>query len=620
MIVFRRSAAVAVLTSLTMASCGGGGGGSSTPHVNPTPTPTPGQFNQADYTCPTSDTSSAVARTSSSAASGARSGIDAVRRGLARPSKTSQASPNLIAVTYNRAIASSSASAIATRESAAGGTLTRMLDFPRTGVTIHVLSVAPGKATSTMAALRTQTGVKSVGLTGYRRHALTVSAPYWTNDPYFAGFNSAQILTADSLDTGDPATYHVEPYAEDPYVSANQPGVPGQWDMHATKLEWAFAYSQASNGSGITNAAATGSASVKIAMIDTGQDTTHPELSGGKIVRQACFISNPDGSQSTSLFTTDPDGHGTNTAGIAGENTGNGHGFAGAGGNISLMGYRVFPTPDDNCTPGNPAGDSDDQCSATTPDIASAISDAVTNGANVISMSFGGGGCNAGVDPDPVEGAAITEALNHDVVVVAAAGNDGIGTAPEAPACDAGVIAVGASALADGNADGTHAQNALGTPTAPVEYVASYSNVGGLQMPGSASAWGIVAPGGDAASDMDNDNLHWIENIWTSTPFMATANDPSFEGECTDDYPYSTAITPPVDCRTLIEGTSMAAPHVAGAAALILSVNAGAYQSSSAMKALLCTTADNISDANQGCGRLNIYRAMAYALNDPNKP
>jgi hypothetical protein len=104
-IAFRRSAAVAVLTSLTLASCGGGGG-SSTPHVNPTPTPPPGQFNQADYTCPTSDTSSAVARSSASAASGARSGIDAVRRGLARPSKTSQASPNLIAVSYSRTIAS----------------------------------------------------------------------------------------------------------------------------------------------------------------------------------------------------------------------------------------------------------------------------------------------------------------------------------------------------------------------------------------------------------------------------------------------------------------------------------------------------------------------------------
>jgi subtilisin family serine protease len=605
-IAFRRSAAVAVLTSLTLASCGGGGG-SSTPHVNPTPTPPPGQFNQADYTCPTSDTSSAVARSSASTARGARSGIDAVRRGLARPSKTSQASPNLIAVSYSRTIASSSAAAIASRESAVGGTLTRTLDFPHTGVTIHVLAVAPGKATSTMAALRTQTGVKSVGLTGYR-HALT-SQQYFQSDPYFNGFNLTQIQSTG--DTTDPATFHVGPY-EELY------GVPGQWDMHAMKLEWAFGYSQ--NGNTIpATPAALGVSSVKIAMIDTGQDTTHPELLG-KVVRQECFISNPNGTQSTSAFTTDPDGHGTNTAGIAGENTNNGLGFAGAGGNISLMGYRVFPTPDDNCTPGNPAGDTDDQCSATTPDIASALEDAVNNGANVISMSFGGGYCSGGVDPDSVEGAAISEAVAAHVVVVASAGNDGNGTPPEAPACDTGVIAVGASALDDGMPNGSGA-GGPGTPSAPREYVASYSNSGSpAKLPLGANAWGIVAPGGDASSGNDMDDLHWIENIWTSAPFEATPGDPSFEGECTDDYPNSGGTTPPLDCRTLIEGTSMAAPHVAGAAALILSVNAGAYQSSSAMKTLLCTTADDISDANEGCGRLNIYRAMAYALNDPNKP
>ena len=618
MIAFRRSAAVAVLTSLTLASCGGGGGGSSTPRVNPTAPPS--GFNEADYTCPSSDTAAVVRTSAGASRTGAsRTGGDAVRRGLARPSKTAGLSPNLIAVSYDRTTASRSASAIESRESAAGGYLTSTLDFPHTGVTVHVLSVAPGKAASTMATLRTQPGVKSVGLTGYRRRALTVSNPYWTNDSYFQGFTTAQILAADPLDTSDPQTYRAEPYAEDPYVSVNQPGVPGQWDMHATKLEWAFAYSQPGNGSGLQNAAALGSASVKIAMIDTGQDTTHPELNG-KIVHQACFISNPANPsvQTTSSFTTDPDGHGTDTAGIAAANTNNAFGFTGAGGNVSLFGYRVFPTPDDNCTPGNPAGDADDQCSAQTPDIAAAIEDAVSNGANVISMSFGGGSCSGGVDPDPLEGAAITEALNANVVVVASAGNDGNASEPEAPACDAGVIAVGASAFGDGTPDGTHTSGGFGTFASPIEYVALYSNVGGAAAPRVASAWGIVAPGGDASSGSDNDDPHWIENIWTSTPFMASANDPSFEGECTQDYPNSTLTTGTVDCRTLIEGTSMAAPHVAGAAALILSVNP-AYKGT-AMKTLLCTTADDIHDANEGCGRLNIYRAMAVAVGDPSPP
>jgi subtilisin family serine protease len=60
----------------------------------------------------------------------------------------------------------------------------------------------------------------------------------------------------------------------------------------------------------------------------------------------------------------------------------------------------------------------------------------------------------------------------------------------------------------------------------------------------------------------------------------------------------------------------MATPHVAGAAALVLSVSSS-YSTPAKMFQLLCTTADNISDPNQGCGRLNVYRAVGTALGDP---
>jgi subtilisin family serine protease len=514
---------------------------------------------------------------------------------------TAAASVALVAVTYDERTATAQRSVLAARESALGTTLQRSYNFVHAGLVTHVLAVPALRVSSVEGALRAQAGVRSVGLTGGRRYPLSVSQPYFPNDPYFAGFSSTVAPAAGA--TAPPATYEIGPLEE-------SAGVPGQWDMHATRLEYAFAYSQAGNGSGVSNPAALGSSAVKLAVVDTGQDTTHPELHS-KIVYQRCFITNPSGVQSVSAFTTDEDGHGTDVAGIAGADTNNALGFTGAGGNVVLYGYRVFPTPDDSCT--NPDS-SDDQCGTDTQDLASAINDAVTSNVNVISLSLGGSPCVDGADSDPVEGNAIADAVAANIVVVAAAGNSS-GPPTEAPACDPGVIAVGATGLADGTTNGSGTTG--GSPTAPFEYVASYTDYGS---PGAAvnssSAWGIVAPGGDPTTDSDSDDLHWIENLWTSTPFMANSGDTSFAGTCTGDYPAQTGT---VDCRVLIAGTSMATPHVAGAAALIISVNP-TYQSPTLMKQLLCATADDINDPNEGCGRLDVYRAMATALHDPNIP
>ena len=518
----------------------------------------------------------------------------------------------LLAVTYKTsALAGSLATAAATREQIAGGTMVHQLTFDRIGTTIHVLSVPVARMTTIAATLRTQAGVESVAPTGFRRSPSSAT-PDWTNDPYFNGFTALQNTQA-----SNPAasTYRIEPNVE----ASN---VPGQWDMHAIKLENAFGYSTASdNTAGDSNSGALGSASVKIAIIDTGEDPNHPELTS-KIAYQKCYITNATGTaQSTSNFETDPDGHGTDVSGIAAADTNNSFGFTGTGGNVEIYAYRVFPEPDDSCTND---GSTDPRCSSDTTDIADAIDDAVTHGVNIISMSLGGGSCTNGVDSEPTEGAAVAEAIAHNVIVVAAAGNSG-GLGVSAPGCDTGVIAVGATSLADGVANGSG--NALGSSATPVEYVASYSQYGSTNTVRSASSWGIVAPGGDPSAQEASingtpDDLHWIENIWTTTPYQSSGTDESFVGECTDDYPNGTGYTSPVDCRTLIAGTSMATPHVAGAAALILSATGSTYQSPTAMKQLLCQTADDLTSSSsiQGCGRLNIYTAMATALGDPAPP
>ena len=587
--------ALLALASL-LASCGGGGGSfSGGGNVNPTsnPTSTPGSggtsLNEAAFQCPSSDTSLAHS------GSGSIGVTEAVRRAVSRSS--AGLSSSLLAVSY--ASDATTSNVLDAKIAALGAKSVRDTAFTNIGRAARVVRVVPGTLSSVQSALHAIPGVSDVSPVR-RLSAAVVNGPYMTNDPYFEGYASL-----------NPA----------PLYQTSASG--GQWDMHIVQLEHAFAYSQSNNGSGVTNANALGSTSVKLAIVDTGEDVTHPDLAGATIARSRCFLTDDSGNSTTGTYVTDGFGHGTDVTGIASAVTNNSYGFSGDAGNVSLMLYRVFPTPDDNCA--NP-GSSDDQCGAADVDIASAINDAVANGANVINLSLGQSGtsgqCVNGRDPSTVEGNAIANAIAANVVVVASAGNDGLTSGgPIAPACDTGVIAAGASAYNDGNPNGSNYTGANH------EYVASYTDVSSSNNTlDSASSWGIMAPGGDpgdastctagAANPVcDTDDLHWIENIWTTTPYQSSSSDQDFVGTCGASTEFGEA----GDCRTLIAGTSMASPHVAGAAALILSVNS-AYQSPAKMKQLLCETADDIKDPHQGCGRLNVYNAMAIAVGDPVPP
>lgn len=611
--------AVAVLLAVAVPACGGGGGGSTAPApvVTPTASPTPTHItvspspssaatpvaSAGQFACP----SSSVGTTSAGRSAG--SGTESRRRfSQAAAVRTNAPVSGRLVVTYNRATAYGVRSRISADEVSRGAGLVRELDFPALGTFVHVVSVDPSKIASVAAQLKTETGVKSVEPSGQRRRAAAVTKPYFPNDPYFAGFPNPSPTTAGG--TAPPAT-NVGPF----YESAS---VPGQWDMHVMKLEYALGYSQPNNGSSVTNTNLLGS-SAKLAIIDTGEDTQHPDLAN-KIVYQKCFVTNLAGTaQVTSNFTTDPQGHGTNVTGIAAAVPNNGFGFTGAGYGVQIFGYRVFPTPDDSCATDTAQSAA---CLADPVDIASAINDAVAQHVNVISLSLGGGSCSGtanGGDDDPTEGAAIENAIANNVIVVASSGNSGTsGAGVSTPACDTGVIAAGASALDDGQPNGTGSTFG-GTAALPVEYVPSYSQYGSpAAAPKSASAWGIVAPGGDGSGANDSDDLHWIENIWTTQPFDSLFSATQTSTPCSSDYQSTTGTT---DCRVLIDGTSMSAPHVAGAAALIIAASGSAYQSPAAMKQLLCTTADDIgSSQHEGCGRVNVYRAMAVALGDPTSP
>lgn len=564
-------------TTLLLTACGGGGGyggGNGGGGYNPQPIITsPPSSTQSAFICPSTG---ANPQSLTVAASSQRR--NPVGRDRARTSPTV---PGLFEVVYASSAAATLQPMLQARATSLGGSAVRSVTDARLQHTISIVHVNPANA-SAEATLRALPGVTEV-VPVRRVFTAATTERNFNNEPFFAGFTGAT-----------PPLYQT-------------PSTDGQWDMHAIGLDYAFAYALPNNGSSITNPSAVGASSVKLAVIDTGADLTLPELGGGKVVHTGCFITDTNGNQSSGQYVTDEVGHGTDVAGIAAVSS-NGYGFTGAGGDISLMIYRVFPTPDDNCV--SPTS-TDPQCGTTTLDIASAINDAVSNGANVINLSIGSSNTpctTGGVDPDPTEGAAISNAIANNVIVVAASGNEGA-TNVDPPGCDAGVIAVGASALDDGQPNGS--SHTGGTGANPIEYVANYSNDSSTN-----AKWGLVAPGGDASGASDADNLHWIENIWTSTPFDSNfaAFNSSPNGGCTPDVFGESG-----NCYTLIDGTSMSTPHVAGAAALLLSVNP-TLQNPATMFQLLCSTADNISDPAQGCGELDVNRAMAQTLNDPNPP
>lgn len=439
----------------------------------------------------------------------------------------------------------------------AGAAVVETFESSRSGRTVRVLRVRAGRESEAMDALRAGEGVLSVSRSPVR-YALSTTALF-TNDPYYNGFPPANT----------PPLYE-------------SPKIPGQWDMHEICAANAWGYSQ-NNTTGSNYAGAAGG-TVPIAIVDTGADLTHPELKGRVTYAESVI----NGAVTTGIGTMhDYDGHGTDVTGIAAATGNNSLGFAGVAYTVPLMIFRVFPDPPSG---GCPPQSTDPKCSANPSDIGRAITDAVSRGARVINLSLGSSGA------DPAEENAVAAAIAKGVVVVAASGNGGTDTL-DYPAHDPGVIPVGASALDDSTSTIT-------------DKVASYSNYDSTNPTG----WGLVAPGGDPCPDStsstcaDKDNLHWIENVYTHN-----AADGSSADACTPDFGSSG----PVDCRILIAGTSMSSPHVAGAVALLLSVDSSLSPVS--VFQALCSTATPVTTGigEQGCGRLNVYAAMANVLGDP---
>ncbi|MDH6126685.1 S8 family serine peptidase [Kitasatospora sp. GP82] len=153
---------------------------------------------------------------------------------------------------------------------------------------------------------------------------------------------------------------------------------------------------------------------VIVAVIDSGVDASHPDLTG-----QVLDGYDPSG-KGLNAHPTDP--HGTSMASAI---VGHGHGAGNAEGALGLApGAKVLPIYKADAS--DRSADAED------------IKWAVDHNAKIINMSIGG------TMPDAQMADAVAYAAKHDVLIVAATGNNGV-TPVDYPARYPGVLAVGAS-------------------------------------------------------------------------------------------------------------------------------------------------------------------------------
>jgi len=294
---------------------------------------------------------------------------------------------------------------------------------------------------------------------------------------------------------------------------------------------------------------------VTIAIIDTGVDYTHPDLGGCfgpdcKVVGGWDFV-NQDSDP------TDDMGHGTHVAATAAGKDLNGI-YNGVAPDAKIVSYKVC----------------DDRGGCWESDIIAAIEHAVdpnqdgnfSDKLDIISMSLGGSG-----NPDDPMSKAVDSVVDSGVVVVIAAGNSG----PEertigSPGTARKAITVGAT--------NKYNNIAYFSSRGPVIWEDEEGNLEtiGLIKPD------IVAPGVDICA------AQWED---------------AFE-----NYGYVRCTTEPD--RIAISGTSMATPHVAGAAALLLQKHPD--WTPEEIKMALRNTAVDIGEniVTQGYGRVDILEAI----------
>lgn len=401
------------------------------------------------------------------------------------------------------------------------------------------------------------------------------------------------MVASDATVEMDPLASDVEvASAEGSSVAADAPASPTnpgtaffytrQWNMRAIQANAAWA------------AGKLGAPSVRVGILDTGLDYLHPDLYGRvDLALSRSFLSAAENARVQAAFpgahpVADLNYHGTHVGATVASN---GLAAAGVTSRVTLVGLKV-------CTPGTAANGWRGSCP--TSGTINAILYAADNGIPVINMSLGGMFNRRAVANYGGENVSFIETINavfnyarsKGTTIVVSAGNSAIDMQNDKNSyksyCDApGVICVSATGPGSAPAHGTYSS---------VDNLASYSNYGGGVT--------VAAPGGSgrgASAANPVPNVGYVYAACSGFSLVLPNCRSRFYNPATGAWSASVVG---------INGTSMAAPHTSGVAALVVARGAS---TPSAVRSGVTGSSDDLGkpgrDGIYGQGRVNAARA-----------